>query len=40
MTAPEGVYISPAQTYTEVQNLVKAVGRLEAKVDRFSDEAR
>lgn len=40
MTSPEGVYISPAQTYAEVQNLVKAMGRLEAKMDRFLDEAK
>ncbi|WP_432193821.1 hypothetical protein [Streptomyces sp. bgisy027] len=41
MTTPDsGVYISPAQTYQEVQNLVRAVGRLEAKVDRFLDEAK
>ena len=35
-----GVYISPAQTYAEVQNLTKAVARIESKVDRFIDEAK
>jgi hypothetical protein len=40
MTAPEGVYISPAQTYAEVQQLVKGMGRLEEKVDRFLDEVK
>ncbi|MFE6282421.1 hypothetical protein [Streptomyces sp. NPDC057877] len=41
MTSPDpGVYISPTQTYAEVQNLVRAVGRLEAKMDRFLDEAK
>ena len=41
MTTPDpGVYISPAQTYQEVQNLVRAVSSLEAKVDRFLDEAK
>ena len=41
MTTPDsGVYISPAQTYAEVQNLVKTVSRIESKVDRFLDEAK
>lgn len=35
-----GVYISPAQTYQEVRDLAKAVGRIEAKVDSFLDEAK
>lgn len=40
MTSSDGVYISPAQTYQEVQNLVAAFTRLESKVDRFLDEAK
>lgn len=40
MTSGEGVYISPAQTYQEVQQLVKAVGKLEGKIDKFLDEAK
>ncbi|GGV80521.1 hypothetical protein [Streptomyces thermoviolaceus] len=41
MTTPDpGVYISPSQTYAEVQNLVKTVSRIESKVDRFLDEAK
>lgn len=40
MTPAEGVYISPAQTYAEVQQLVRGVGQLEAKIDKFLDEAK
>lgn len=41
MTAPDpGVYISPAQTYQEVQNLAKAIGKLDAKVDAFLREQK
>ncbi|WP_171113035.1 MULTISPECIES: hypothetical protein [unclassified Streptomyces] len=39
MTTPDpGVYISPAQTYQEVRDLAKAVGRIEAKLDSILNE--
>ncbi|MCZ9352998.1 hypothetical protein NGM36_25045 [Streptomyces mutabilis] len=41
MTTPDpGVYISPAQTYQEVRDLAKAVGRIEAKLDGILDETK
>lgn len=35
-----GVYISPAQTYQEVRDLAKAVGRIESKLDAILDDNR
>ncbi|MBL3670651.1 hypothetical protein JL475_32720 [Streptomyces sp. M2CJ-2] len=41
MTSPDpGVYISPAQTYQEVRDLAKAVGRIEVKLDSVLDETK
>ncbi|MEV6125137.1 hypothetical protein AB0M23_32295 [Streptomyces sp. NPDC052077] len=39
MTPADGVHIPATQTYAEVQDLVRTVGRIEAKVDRVLDEA-
>ena len=40
MATPEGVYISTAQMYTEVRDLAKTVGRIEAKIDGVLNETR
>ena len=42
MTTPSdpGVYISPAQMYTEVRSLHDAVSRVEAKLDQIRDDGR
>ena len=41
MTTPDpGVYISPAQTYQEVRDLAKTVGRIEVKLDGILNETK